>query len=345
MGVGDVLRRLDSRLLPPLARALRRLGGGPTRLRLVTGLGLLCACAVLLAAVWAADRGPVAAPAPPGDVVRVGVVEGQSVPGYVDASDSELAALLAGATPAVTATEVYALVTFVTYLAPDRLAPVLADVAVSQVYARAPLPGLQTQVVRIPAYRVPADVTAGLLDAARGRDQEIADYGQLRAALRGDSEAERRLRAAYDRAAAVAAAEATAYRSACSCVYAAVVRATPPGLDQLARRAEVRAVDPAPEVNRLDRAEFRPPLPEQMVYTDRPAPRPTTPGRAPVALGPTRSVTEPPPTLGDAPVGTPVISASPSGPVESPVPATEAASVHSAVPSSEPPSPSVGTSP
>ena len=68
---------------------------------------------------------------------------------------------------------------------------------------------------------------------------------------------------AYRRAARTANAEATAYRTHCSCVYAAVVRAAPSALAELARRPGVRAVDPAPEVRSLDRAVFQPPLPEQ----------------------------------------------------------------------------------
>jgi hypothetical protein len=67
----------------------------------------------------------------------------------------------------------------------------------------------------------------------------------------------------YDGGARVAEAEAVAYRRRCSCVYAAIVRATPAALAELAGRPGVRAVDAAPEVRRLDRAVFLPPLPEQ----------------------------------------------------------------------------------
>ncbi|GAA0803671.1 hypothetical protein [Spirilliplanes yamanashiensis] len=340
MGVGNTLGKLDSRVLPPLGRAFGRLAGGPARLRLVTGLGLLCACAVMLTAVWAVDR-PAAPPvAPPGEVVRVGVVDGQSVGGYVTASEAELGALLADPAPATATAEVYALVSLVTYFSPNRLVPVLGDVGVSEVYARAQLPGMQTQVVRIPAYRVPADVIAGMQDVARGRDQEIADYGQLRRSLTGDSKAEHRLRAAYDRGTAVAAAEAAAYRAGCACVYAAVVRAAPPVLDQLSRRSGVRAVDPAPEVTRLDRTEFRPPLPERVVDPDRPAPRAGEP--SPAASTPTvtvRALAPARPARGGG-----VISDSPGRSVTSSSPGTGAAAAAPAVPSSEPPGPAAGAS-
>jgi hypothetical protein len=348
MGVGDVLRELDSRVLPLLGRAFGRLGTGPARLRLVTAAGLICASAVLLTAVWAADRAPNGAPVPSGDVVRVGVVDGQSVPGYVSASHDELTALLADPASAVATAEVYALVSLAVYVTPEQLAPVLSGLAVAQVYARAQLPGMQTQVVRIPAYRVPQDVVAGLQDAARGRDQEIADYGQLRRALTGDSGADRRLRAAYDRAAALAAAEAVAYRAGCSCVYAAVVRAAPPALDRLTRRPEVRAVDPAPEVRSLDRAEFRPPLPEQMLTSDRPLPRSGDSSGTAGAAAPassTRALTAPPRMRGGALARGPVISTSPVGSATPSSPAAGAGGARAAVPSSQPPGPNAGTSP
>ena len=41
------------------------------------------------------------------------------------------------------------------YLPPQRLAAVLGDVGVSTVFGRVPLPGRQTEIVKIPALRVP----------------------------------------------------------------------------------------------------------------------------------------------------------------------------------------------
>ena len=339
MGAGDLLRELDSRVLPPIARGFSRLADGPVRLRLLTGVALLSATAVLVTAVWTVDRAPQDDRTP--DLLRVGVVEGQSVPGYVRSSRGELAALVrppGGGAPAVT--ETYALVTLTAYFAPDRLTPVLAGVAVSEVYARPPLDGVPTQVMRIPAYRVPDDVLAGMLDAARRRDQEQAEYHRLAADLPvGDD----RLRRAYATAAQVAAAEAAAYRHGCSCVYAAVVRATPAALEQLAARTEVRAVDPAPEVRRLDLAEFSPPLPEQQdtvvepsssvpplvtasaspTRSDRPTPTPAAtvrqPSSAPAVTStspaPTEATSEP--SVGATPERTAVPSALPPGPTPS----------------------------
>jgi hypothetical protein len=329
VGVGDRLRDLDARVLPPLARTLARVGSGPARLRLLTSIALLSVCAVVVTAAWTADRAPVADRAAP-DVVRVGVVEGQTVGGYVGASRTELAALARDGSAATA--EVYALVTLVTYLAPERLTSVLDGVAVAEVYVRAPLPGMQSQVVRIAAYRIPQDVVTGMLDTARRREQETADYLQLRDAHAGQTEGDVRLRAAYELAARTATAEATAYRVGCSCVYAAVVRATPGALTRLAGRPAVRAVDPAPEVHGLDQVEFLPPLPEPA------GGRPT--GSAPASPRPA-----PAPIPSASPMPAPVTSASAESSVTPSTSSGSATEAPSDVPSSEPTSPVETASP
>jgi hypothetical protein len=266
---GELLRQLDRRLLPPLARGMTRLGQGRIRLQVLTGTALLSSVAVLVTAVWAADRRPGGDPTV-GDVTRVGVSDGQSIPGYVESSRDRLAALLA-APPTGPASETYALVTLSAYLAPDRLTSTLGGVSVSEVFSRVQLPDAQTQIVRIAALSVPADVLAGMTEVADRKDREARDYQARSAAVSGDGEQQRRLRAYYESGARVAAQEATAYRSRCSCVYAAVVRAEPVVLSRMAARPEVRVVDPAPEVSRLDRAVFTPPLPEQQDVVRPPA--------------------------------------------------------------------------
>ena len=253
--------RPGDRMLPPLTRGLSRIGTAPSRLRIMTGLVVASAATLLITVVWAADHGPEAVN-PAGDVVRVGVVEGQSVAGYLRSSRGELAALLPSSGSPV-AGETWALVSLAAYLAPDKLQAALAGAPVAEVYARASLPGVRTPVVKIPVYRMPQDVVVGMLNAALARDQEQADYRKLGDELKGDGVNEIRLRRAYDSAAQIAASEAAAYRAHCACVFAAVVRAAPAVLEALAGRAEVRVVDPAPEVRRLDRTEFRPVRPEQ----------------------------------------------------------------------------------
>lgn len=323
MGAGDLLQRLDRRLLPPLARGMARLGQGTVRLRLLTGTALLSSVAVLVTAVWAAERRP-QGDGTVGEVARVGVVEGQSIPGYLASSRNELARLLAaprtGPPP-----QVYALVTLAGYLAPDRLGPVLADVTVSEVFSRVPLPKVQTQIVRIPAFRIPEDVIGGMLRVAERKDREAQDYAERGALLTGEGERERELRARYASGAQVAQAEATAYRSRCSCVYAAVVRGTPTVLEQVAARPGVRAVDPAPEVQRLERVVFSPPLPEQDDLVLPPPADPGTPPDVGVAPEETVPVVEPSASA-PAPEETPPAAETPEpyDPPQSPTPeATE----------------------
>ena len=249
--------------------------------RLLAGLAAASVAILLIGVIWAAHPDP-APPEPPGDLVRVGVVEGQSVPGYVDSSRGELDALLG----APAGTQTWALVSLSAYYAPDRLPALLGGSAVAQVYAKPPLRDVRTQVARIPAHRLPDDVVAGMLAAAARRDREQADYRALGRRLDGAGTDVARLRRAYEAAAAVAAAEAQAYRTRCACVFAAVVRGDAAVLHRIADRAEVRAVDPAPEVGAPERAEFRPPLPEQPAPAASPAPSATTPaphGASPVA--------------------------------------------------------------
>jgi hypothetical protein len=302
--------RPGDRMLPPLTRGLSRIGGAPVRLRIMTGLALASAVVLVVAVVRAADQGP--PPEPTGDLVRVGVVEGQSVAGYLRSSRGELAALSpASGSPA--AGETWALVSLTGYLAPDKLQAALQGMPVAEVYARAPLPAVRTAVVKIPVYRIEQDVVAGMLNAALARDQEQADYRKLGDELTGDGVNEMRLRRAYDSAAQTAAAEAAAYRAHCACLFAAVVRAAPAALDELAGRAEVRVVDPAPEVRSLNRTEFRPVLPEQTTTVDE-----EEGGGVPAVPSRSRSVAPAHPAPLPSSTGAAVKSASPVGPAPGP---------------------------
>ncbi|WP_328381754.1 hypothetical protein OHQ88_02380 [Micromonospora zamorensis] len=329
MRAGNLLRQLDQRLLPPLTRAVTRLGERSARSGVLTWAAVLSAAAVLGTAVWAVDDTPVG-DRTVGEVTRVGVTDGDSVPGYLRSAAADLAALPASAQSAGDGT--YALVTLAAYLPPQRLATVLGDVGVSTVFGRVPLPGRQTEIVKIPALRVPDDVVAGMDQVAARKDVEAADYRALAATVDGDGPDERELRERYASGAEVAAAEATAYRTGCACVYAAVVRATPGALRGVAARPDVRAVDPAPEVYRLDRTVFTPPLPEQRDVVRPPvdigaSPAPTPDGDAastPPAPAPMAS-------MGESSEPAPVVTT----PSPAPSPATSTA----------PPPPTVTTSP
>jgi len=294
--VAELLRRLDAALLPPVARLITRLSRPTGQTGMLTAVSLVSVTVVALTAVWVVERPRDGVPA--GDVVRVGVPDGGSVPGYVAESARELDALPGDEPGAVPP---YALVMFSAYLAPDRLTAVLDGAAVSEVFTKVPLPGMQTQIARIPAQRIPEDVVAGMLLFAERKEREARDYQDRAAAVTGTPE-ETRLRPVYETSARVALAEATAYRTHCSCVYAAVLRAAAPQLRRLAARPGVRAVDPAPEVRTLDRAVFLPPLPE---------PRPTTPTASPDTQGQrseaTPTVEPSPPEAEPPPSPTPLV--------------------------------------
>ncbi|MEU1847514.1 hypothetical protein [Micromonospora sediminicola] len=223
-----------------------------SRAAALTWLALACALIVLVVAVTQRRDRPVG-DRTVGEVTRVGVADGDAVPAYLRAAGDELARL--------DAPDGYALVSFTAYLTPARVASTLGGTPVSAVVARVPLPGRQTEIVRIAALRLPDDVVGGMAEVAARKDREAADY-RARAAVPAAT-ADPEARRVYATGAEVAAREADAYRAGCACVYAAVVRGGPDALRTLAGRPGVRGVDPAPEVTRLDRTVFTPPLPEQ----------------------------------------------------------------------------------
>jgi hypothetical protein len=133
---------------------------------------------------------------------------------------------------------------------PDRLATIAA-------YARARVPGQQTELVRLPANRVPADLVAGMTEVADRKTRQAAEY-------RAKADQDAGSSALYRSIAAVTSQEAAAYRAACACVYALLVRATPVILASVAHRSGVRVVDAAPELADPANGVFVAPLPEQL---------------------------------------------------------------------------------
>ncbi len=274
----------------------------------MTGVALAATATLVIAVAWAGRPGSSDDP-DPGDVVRVGVVEGQTVGGYVDSARRELSMLSDPSGPV--AGDTWALVSLREYVAPERLPVILGEAAVAQVYARVPLPDARTQVSLIPVYSMPGDVRSGMLNAALVRDQEQADYSRLERSLTGEGQREQRLRQTYANAARTASREAAAYREGCSCVFAAVIHAAPAILDGIASRPGVRAVDPAPEVRSLDRTEFRPPLPEESGTVS------AEPSATPVPTA-VPDVATPSPARLPSSIGITVTSASPGGGVSAP---------------------------
>ncbi|MEU1753697.1 hypothetical protein ABZ436_13675 [Micromonospora matsumotoense] len=287
----------------------------PRPRRWLAGAAVFAVGAVLLTVGWAARRPEPVGDRTVGQVTRVGVLPGDSLPGYAATTRAELAALTAGA---------YALVSFDRYLAPDRLPALLADVEVAAVVVRVPLPGRQTEVVRLPAQLLPQDVTAGMAGLADRKDREAADQRH-----RAAGTADPTTRQGYESGAQVAAREAAGYRSACACVYAAVVRAAPAALRALAGRDDVRALDPAPEVTRLDRTVFLPPLPEQRDVARPPADTAGPP--ADQASTPADPAPTPGAAMGDSSEGAPGVTA--------PVPSSTGAGSDRSVPTPAPTSP------
>jgi hypothetical protein len=307
------------------AEPVREPALGVVTLRAVLGLAVISAFALLLAAIWASRRDD-AIPGAQSDLVQVGVVQGQAVSGYLRNSRAELAALTEPSAPP--AGDTWALVSLDDYVAPGALPRMFDGAAVAQVYTRVPLAGRHTQVVRIPVYRFPADVVSGMLDAALQRDRERAEYQQLGRHVTGGGPNMARAREAYASAADTAGAEADAYRSGCACVFAAVVRAAPRGLQVVANRSGVRVVDPAPEVRQLDRAEFRPPLPEQDGTI------PAEPSGSPIPVPNAGSaIASPTPTPILSSSGLPVMSDSPASADPLPDPSAAAPEERTALPS------------
>ena len=259
MGLLNALTRLDARVVPRLSRGLIRVGGAVRgwRVRPLSVIATTLVLAVGATAVWRLVR-----PEPGGSdgtsPVWVGVREGESIPGYVESSRAKLEALAAAAPDRT----VLALVSFGQYLTPEQVASVVGAVpGVASVvgYGRVPLPGRQTQRVSLPAEQLPGDLVAGMVAVADDKDRDAGTYESSAAAETDDS-----LRLIYASNAALDRAEAAAYRTACACVFALLVRAMPSALVTLSNQAEVRAVEPAPEVNDPDGAVVSPPLPEQV---------------------------------------------------------------------------------
>lgn len=265
------LRALDERVLPRLARGLVRIGGlvpgggrGSAGSRMLLGGAVLSVLAVAATAVYLTER-----PAPVdetiGDVVRVGAAEGDQVGAYVATSRSELASL------AGRSGDMHALVSFASYVEPGALAGLLGDIPTVRVYARVPLPNVQTEIVSFPVHTLTADVPAAMKRTAVRKERLADESDQAAAGLTGTAERERTLRTFYQQDAKANRAEAAAYRKLCGCVYAAVVRAAPRRLAELAKRTGVRVVDAAPEASRLDRTVFLPLQPEQLTVVSPPS--------------------------------------------------------------------------
>jgi len=265
------LRALDEIVLPRLARGLRRIVGAVPGVGMGAGSRSLIGVAVLsLVAIGATAIYVKTRPAPvddtTGDVVRVGVSDGDKVADYLAQTRSELTSLARSGTG-----ETVALVSFDAYREPAALPALLAGVTTVRVYARVPLPKVQTEIVSFPVHTLAADVPAAMKRTATTKERAATEAEQLAAGLNGSGAKEAELRAFYRQDAQVSRAEAGAYRRLCACTYGAVVRADAAALTRLAQREGVRVVDAAPESRRLNRTVFLPLQPEQLLVVTPPA--------------------------------------------------------------------------
>lgn len=324
MGLPRALRTLDGRVLGWLSGAGRSRSGRHRKRRpYLTGLGLAVLTVGLVATAWTVrDR-----PADPVETVRVGVLEGQSVPGYLRASRAALDRLRDSRTAA--GRPVYALVSLTAYLGPDRLPPVLAGVRVYRVYARVPLATVATQVTTIDASTLPADVDDGMANLAADRLRIAKDFTGLAAQQTGTDPASVRQRVQYQAEAAGFDEEATAYQQHCSCVFGAVVRATPDVLASLLDRPAVRSVDPAPHVTSLADVLFSPPLPEQTGTAGPPDDSALAPSPSAPATSPSPSPPDQPASPAPTPSGSDTPTPPATSPSSSPIPSTTPSSTPS----------------
>jgi hypothetical protein len=260
--VSEFLRDLDRRVLPVLGDAVPWMLRGARGRRFLTVAGSTLAVLLAIGLVYAVNR-PAATPAY-GAVVNIGVADGDSVPQYVADRAAALRQIAAGASVGASPHPMFALVSLAVYQTPKQLVTTLGGLHVTQVYMRARPGGKDAPVVPAPAYHIPFDIESAMLDQANQDRGKAADLRILAGQVTGSNAEEIQLRANYQEREALTEANERAWRSLCACVFAAVVYGTEADLVTASGRKAVRVVDALPSLRSLDRAIFRPPLPEEI---------------------------------------------------------------------------------
>ncbi|MFF1555354.1 hypothetical protein ACFVX3_30475 [Rhodococcus erythropolis] len=213
------------------------------------GLAPALAVVAVAAVVGVGFANPV--PTPPIRTDTLGPDSGEAVPDYLDRARDSVAALdgpvwaLVSFTKALTVDEV------ITTTSSSQVSSVrVPDVRVARVMYRVPIERVQTPLMSVP---VPHN------DEAVRRSPGVA--ATRLASLGGDT----------DRQQQVALASAKQLSAGCACAVGVLVRATPEGLDAIARESNVRAVEALPSDASPWLAAVRPLLPE---YVDVVAPGP-----------------------------------------------------------------------
>lgn len=283
-----MLRDLDARLLPLLARRLRALlfggppgssgssGRGPLRrlddrfaargplalLRDVPQVGLLLIAIVLLMGAGAAVAMTSQGAAQAQEATQVGSVPqtlgpapGSAVAGYLAQSRAHAAGLSRRDPDG----RYLALVSLVRQLTPQQSAELFtgSELRVSAAYVRAPVPRSQAQAVAVDG-DVVGTLNAAFADTARRRaDAQRALLQQADGLAAGDP-----FRATFEADARTAGLEASAFRQPCACVFALIVSGRAAELAELPAVAAVRGVELAPKGVAPDRLRVRPVVPD-----------------------------------------------------------------------------------
>jgi hypothetical protein len=142
----------------------------------------------------------------------------------------------------------YAVVDLRTYLRPAQVVTLFTGVGVVRAYARAPAPGLPTQVHAIPLQNTFGALTPGMQASGRLAAATAHTFGELAAQLKPHTSQDRVLQQRYSLQQRASAYEAGQLQApdTCACLFAVVVQAGDAALLRLAAAPDVRAVDPAP---------------------------------------------------------------------------------------------------
>ena len=206
------------------------------------------------------------------DPTSLGAPVGTVISEYVGRSRERAAALSQDAPDQ----EYDALVSFRTYLTPERVRITLGDLDVKKVVVRAKLPSNQeaAEVLPIPVVNLVLDVRTFTAALATRKLVDAKELSGLAASIAGTSKDELDFKTFYRDSAAAAQREAAVYRGPCACVIGALVRGKARDLAELQAVATVRAVEVGGR-GPADDVELTPLLPEQLSVVSKLA----TPGR------------------------------------------------------------------
>lgn len=253
--IGQILRAIDRRLLPPIGRGLARPGRGALWGRVGATTGAVACAALTVVAVYTATRPATVTPELAG--IHVGVSTGTNIPEYISTTRTNLDRAIAAARPG-DATVRYALVSFRRNETPAQLGPLLVNVEAAEVFLRAKPAGVFVTQVRL----IPDDIVKAMT-AHAGELSGDADDLQTQIQQLGQTPDETALKNTYSDLVMADIAEMKLYASACPCAFGAVVHGSLSALKALAGEEGVRAVDLVPLRPDVSRDTFMPPVPEQ----------------------------------------------------------------------------------